>query len=248
MTDTETTTETKDEALAERHGFVDFDKIEDPEVRKQVQDRIHGLYQSQKEAANVANEARRMYSNMERKLAALEAKQAEKENNAELDGVRQKIAKAHSTGDYETATKLTESLIDRKAPKETKPDNRLEEHNAQLLMSWQSTLTDDGRLQRPWAHKTHPRYNETIGHLTSVTNELGNVPFTQILKEVDKRMAPPQQAAPVADTDTTPPRPSGKTVQLSEGQKRAAVRLYPNKKPADAIKAYAEAQKKYGGQ
>lgn len=253
MTETETT-ETKDEQLAERHGFVDFDKIDDPETRKAVQERIHGLYQSQKDAANVAREAQRMYAAMEKRLADIEARDRQKETTSRLEQVRKGLVDANSKGDYETAAKYQEQLVDLKAAKpvaEKPQTDGIEERNAEMLMVWQSTLTDDGRIARPWAHRTHPKYNETISQLTEVTDdpEFKSKGFAAILKEVDRRMMPkPSNAAPVSDGDATPNRPSGKTVQLTEGQKKAATRLYPSMKPAEAIKRYAEANKKYGDQ
>lgn len=269
MTDTATVEETKtdappegevsdsgkDEKLAERHGYIDFDKIEDPEVRKQVQDRLQGLYHSQKDTAAAFEESRRMYTAMEKKLAGMEAKAQQKESTAQLAEVRDGIVKANAKGDYETVATLNEKLIDLKTPKpEPKPESTnsgLERQQEAMLMDWQSQMTDDGRIARPWAHPRNARYQETISLLNEVTQDttFASQGFPAILKEVDRRMAPkPKQAAPVSDGDATPTRPSGKTVQLTEGQRKAAVRLYSKLKPAEAIKAYAEAQKKYGEQ
>lgn len=259
MTDTATTEDSttepsvKDEQLAERHGYIDFEKIEDPDIRKQVQDRFQGLYRSQKDTAAAFEESRRMYAAMEKKLADMEARGQKKDADSQLEQVRKGITEAQSKGDYETATKLQEQLVDLKTPKpepKQEPTNSgLERQHETMLMNWQSEMTDDGRIARPWAHPRNARYQETISLLNEVTQDatFATQGFPAILKEVDRRMAPkPKQAAPVSDGDATPNRPSGKTVQLSEGQKKAAIRLYPQMKPAEAIKAYAEAQKKYG--
>lgn len=259
MTDTEAVEETKepvkDEQLAERHGFIDFDKIEDPEVRKQVQERFQGLYRSQKDTAAAFEESRRMYASMEKKVADLEARDQKKDADSQLEQVRKGIVDANSKGDYETATKLQEQLVDLKAPKpEPKPDptqSGLERQHETMLMTWQSEMTDDGRIARPWAHPRNARYQETISHLNEVTRDpsIATQGFPAILREVDRRMAPkPKQTAPVSDGDATPSRPSGKTVQLTEGQKYVAVRLYPDKTRTEALKAYTEALKKYGAQ
>ncbi|MGI9501955.1 MAG: hypothetical protein ACR2RE_02715 [Geminicoccaceae bacterium] len=254
MTETATTEQTetppeKDEQLAERHGFIDFDKIEDPEVRKEFEERFKGLYRSQKDTATAYSEMQRMYASMEKKVSELEAVKQKEASDTKLAGIKKGIADANAKGDYEKAVELQEELVEAKATKpveKPKNDDVLSPQQTDMLMNWQAELTDDGRLARPWASRTHRAYKDTISQLVEVGKDpqFSSKGFSAVLAEVDRRMAPkPKQTSPVADGDATPSRPSGKTAPLTEQQKRVARRMFGDRD--DPIKAYIEAQKKW---
>ena len=255
MTDTAATEEEtpelpqKDEGLANKHGFIDLDKIKDPDTRQQVQDRLSGLYRSQKESASALGEMQRLYSGMEKKLSEMEQGQQQKKTETELETVRKGIADANAKGEYEKAAELQEKMVDLKTPKPEppKPDDGLSRAQEDALFSWQAEITDDGRLLRPWANPRHAKYRETIALLTEASQnpEIASQGFSAVLDAVHEKMTPkPKQASPVTSGDATPPRSSGKTTKLTPQQERVAKRMYPNEK--DPLKAYAEAMKKYG--
>ena len=258
MTDTETTDkQPKDSALAARHGYIDdetLDKIPDDETRQQVKDRLASLYRSQKETAQALNEARTLYSNMEKRLAEMEAGTRKAKAETELASIRKGIEDSNAKGDYKKASELTERLVDLKAatkpkesPRET-PRDELSKENFNALIDWRDEVTDDGRFKRPWARPTHPRQQEAVMLLDQLTAdpEYRAKGFLAMLQEVDRRMAPkPKQESPVASGDTTVPR-RAKTTELSESQKRVATKLYPHLSREKAIEAYTEANKKWG--
>lgn len=242
----------KDEALASKHGFIDLDKIEDPEVRQQVQDRLSGLYRSNKDNTVAYQEMQRLYSRMEKKLSDLEAAKQKEAADTKLADVKKGIADAQAKGEYERAAELTETLTDLKAPKPEPPrqeNDRLAPEQERALFAWQAEMTDDGRIKRPWANPGHSKYRETIAELTKASADpaIASQGFEAILQTVNERMAPkPKQTTPVADSDTTPPRQSGKQVKLTPQQERVARKMYPHEK--DPIAAYSKAYKQYGAQ
>lgn len=267
MTDTETTQEfleslpnqevstdsaapVKDEGLAQRHGYIDFDQIENEEVRQQVQDRLNGLYRDQKIADQATSEMRRLYGNMEKEVASLKESKEKEKAEAQLAEVRKGLADAQSRGEYEKAAQFTEKLTELKQPKpvaqpqERSDDLSVGEQNA--LLSWQAEMTEDGRIARPWANPGSPKYRQTIAELTKAYADpnIASQGFQAVLQSVHEKMAPKAKpATPVADGDTTPTRRT-KQVSLTPDQERIARKMYPNEK--DPVAAYAKARKLYG--
>lgn len=255
MTDTavEEAEPQKDEKLAEKHGFIDLDKIENDDVRQQVQDRLSGLYRSYKESDAALDEMRRLYSNMEKEVATLKASKEKDQTDARLAEVRKGLADAHAKGDFEKAAQYQEQLVDLKAPKpapvKDEQSDELTPAEKNALFAWQAEMTDDGRIKRPWANPGHPKYRETIATLVEASQnpKIAAQGFDAILDEVHQRLAPkPKQASPVADGDATPTRQTGKEVRLTPQQERVARKMYPNEK--DPIAAYTKALKQYGDQ
>lgn len=261
MTDTaateETTIETpppepqKDEALANKHGYIDLEKIEDPETRKQVQDRLNNLYHSNKENTAALHEMQSLYGGMQKKLSEFEARDAKKANDTQVAEIKKGIADANAKGDYERASDLQEKLVDAKAPKpapQTQEQDSLSPAQERQLFAWQAEMTEDGRILRPWANANSPKYRETIGELTKAYSDpsISGQGFQAVLDAVHEKMAPkPKQTSPVADGgDTTPRRQSKTEIRLTPQEERVARRMYPNE--ADPIKAYTDAKKKYG--
>lgn len=258
MTETAATEETeqadppqKDEGLAKKHGYIDLDKIENEEVRQQVQDRLNGLYRDQKIADQATNEMRHLYQNMEKEVAALKESKAKEQAETQLAEVRKGLAEAQSRGEYEKAAAYQEKLVELKQPKpvaqpqESSDDLTPGEKN--LLFTWQAEMTEDGRIVRPWANPSSPKYRETIAELTKAYADpsIASQGFQAVLQSVHEKMAPkPKPATPVAEGDATPKRQTGKQVKLTPQQERVARKMYPGEK--DPIAAYTKAFKQYG--
>ena len=267
MTETATVEETneqtaetnKDEALAERHGYIDFDKIEDPDVRKVVQERFNGLYRSNKETATALEEMQRLYGGMQKEMADLKAQKAKESTDAQLAKTRKDLADAQAKGDYEAAAQHTDKLVELKTPKpepKAESEDRLSPAEESALFRWQAEMTDDGRIVRPWANSGSPRYRETIAALTKAYNtpEIASQGFGAVLEAVHQHMSPkPKQESPVSNSDTSTPRKSDKEVKLTAEQIHIARKMYPKSVlerigEKDPIVAYQKALKKYGDQ
>ena len=249
----------KDEALAERHGYIDFDKIEDPETRKEFQERFNGLYRSNKETNAAMEEMQRLHVGMQKEIADLKAQKDKETKDVQLAQTKKALADAQAKGDYEAAAQHTDNLVKLNQPApEPKSQNNdsLSPAEESALFRWQAEMTEDGRILRPWANSGSPKYRETIAALTKAYNtpEIASQGFGAVLDAVHQHMSPkPKQTSPVSNSDTSTPRRSEKEVKLTPEQIKTARRMYPKTVldrigEKDPIVAYQKALKKYGEQ
>lgn len=235
-------------------GFEDAQLTDEQKGRVR---RMHAQTESQKSALKVAA---RDNAQLLKRIEELEAKFA---TNEVVDIKKQRKA-AIDDGDYDKAFELTETLVDKKRPKEQVPEpeaptvpqdsgiDELPKEIQESILEW-ATETNGDDLVRPWAIEGHPDNKVAVALAQSIFNDPDwyGRSVSELLAEIDDRVTKYQsgtgkikavkKTAPVLTQSATPP---AKTRQLSAAEALVAKKMFPN--DADPGARYINGLKKVG--
>ena len=262
----ETVEEVVDEAAAvaeepKKKGteLLDFDKLP-AEIVAVVKPRFDRIYANMKDGNRRAD----MLEGQNAKLmAAFEATQAElagykaglvsKDADERVGVIKTKIKDALVAGQADVVAELTEQMADAKAEQklakltpERPKTVTVPSGGETALDAWASERNESGDFRRPWAQNGHPRQKEMAAYVMSVMEspEFVGKPITEVLAEVDRRVAPTASRTVTAavlpgSNGSGRPKPDG-LPKLGPDQQYVAEKMFPKLAAKDAHSRYAK--------
>lgn len=238
---------------------VDFAKIEDPELRAEIQARFRRVYGNMKQYERITKTLEADHKTLSEKLERLETAQVQDRTEQRIEGLKAQTQAAIAEGDIDKAQRLQDELSDflkesiatvNKRPEPQPTETAYFSPEIQTaVIEWANELDENGDFKRAWAQPGHGKYNRAVEIADEVLQSddwAGRMDEAMALvdRRINAELFPAKKRTDTvlgADTGVTPTKDTGG--RLSADQKEAAHFLYPKLSEKEAEARYAKALK-----
>ncbi len=205
------------------------------------------------------------FAKVSKKLQTYEDAETVKNNEAQINRIKQEIAEASSDGDSTRVAELTYDLVKQETANQNKPvveepvapQSSVTSEEQAYAANWTGEMADNGDFVRPWAQDGHPlkpfmiKMVETVASHPDHTNDtiedifekVDAIMFAQTGKNINNNVNTNSEptVATVSNSNASyrPTNNKNSVSRLTVDEKAVAEMLMPEMKPAEAHKAYA---------